>query len=235
MRTFDGLAADFKLAFVMKTGHISLQKSIVENMQSIEYKIISRIYGKGRGWCFTPKSFWDLGSAESIRITLFRLVRKHTIRRLATGLYDYPRHHAQLGLLSPSPDDVARALSAKDAVRIQPSGAYATNLLGLSEQVPAKIVYLTDGFSRRVKIGGREIRLKHTTPRNMVTAGRISGTVIQAFRFIGQDRLTDEHIAILRKKLSPQEKRCLYKDRVHAPAWMHKHLLKISEETRSNA
>ena len=204
-------------------------------MHPIENKIVSRIYGKGRGWCFTPKYFWDLGSAESVRTALFRLARKNTIRRLATGLYDYPRQHAQLGLLSPSPDDVAQALSSKEAVRVQPSGAYATNLLGLSEQVPAKIVYLTEGVSRRVKIGGREIRLKHTTPRNMVPAGRISGMVIQAFRFIGQDRLTDNHISILRKKLSPEEKKCLAKDRIHAPAWMHKQLMKIGKETPSNA
>jgi hypothetical protein len=204
-------------------------------MQSIEDKIISRIYGKGRGWCFTPRDFLDLGSAESVRIALFRLVRKRSIRRLANGLYDYPREHEQLGLISPSPDAIAQALSSRDAIRIQPSGAYATNLLGLSEQVPAKIVYLTDGISRRVKIGGREIRLKRTTPRNMATAGRISGTVIQAFRFIGKKRLTADHLETLRRRLSAQDKKCLIKDRIHAPAWMHKWLMNVGEETQSDA
>jgi hypothetical protein len=215
----------------MKIDYISLQEIRRNAMQTIENKIVRRIYGNGRGWCFTPKDFWDFGSAESVRIALFRLARKNTIRRLATGLYDYPRQDAQLGLLSPSPDDVAQAIASKDAVRVQPSGGYATNLLGLSEQVPAKIVYLTEGVSRCVKIGGREIKLKHTTPRNMITAGRISGTVIQAFRFIGKDRLTDTHIAILRKKLSPAEKARLVKDHIHAPAWMHKSLIKIGKDT----
>ena len=199
-------------------------------MQAIANKIVSRIYGNGRGWCFTPKEFADLGSTESVRIALFRLVKKKTIRRLAKGLYDYPLEHEQLGLLSPSPDAVARALAYRDAIRIQPTGAYATNLLGLSEQVPAKIVYLTDGRARRVKLGGREIRLKHTTPRNMTTAGRISGTVIQALSFIGKDRLTTVHVETLRRKLSADDKKCLSNDRIHAPSWMYKWLRQISEE-----
>jgi len=126
-----------------------------------------------------------MGSTESVRIALFRLVKKKTIRRLANGLYDYPREHEQLGLLSPSPDAIARALAHRDAIRVQPTGAYAANLLGLSEQVPAKVVHLTEGSTRRVKLDSREIRFKRTTPRNMVTAGRIGGTVIQALSYIG--------------------------------------------------
>jgi hypothetical protein len=47
--------------------------------------------------------------------------------------------------------------------------------------VPVKIVFLTDGPSRVVAFGGQQIMLRHTTPRNMATAGLISGTVIQAF------------------------------------------------------
>jgi len=219
----------------MKTGQLSLQEKRVQNMQAIANKIISRIYGNGRGWCFTPRDFADLGSIESVRIALFRLVKKRTIRRLANGLYDYPREHEQLGLLSPSPDAIARALARRDAIRVQPTGAYAANLLGLSEQVPAKVVYLTEGSARRVKLGGREIRLKRTTPRNMVTAGRISGTVIQALSYIGKDRLTTAHADTLRRKLSADDKQCLRADLIHAPSWMHKWLRQISEEKRSNA
>ena len=73
--------------------------------------------------------------------------------RLARGLYDYPKSHLQLGLLSPSVDAIAEALAGRDRLRIQPSGAYAANLLHLSEQVPAKAVFLTDGHSRRLKVG----------------------------------------------------------------------------------
>lgn len=190
-------------------------------MQSIENKIINRIYGKGRGWCFTPKAFLDLGSPEAVRITLHRLEKKGAIRRLTRGLYDYPKQHPSIGFLSPSPEKIAKALSMRDATRLQSSGAYAANLLGLSEQVPAKIVFLTDGPSRRVKIDRQEIVLKNTIPRNMATAGRTSGTVIQALRHIGSKQIVRHHIEHLKRTLSVGDKAQLKRDRVYAPGWMH--------------
>jgi Family of unknown function (DUF6088) len=47
----------------------------------------------------------------------------------------------QLGLLLPAIDAIAKALQGRDAVRLQPSGAYAANLLGLSDQVPMKFSF----------------------------------------------------------------------------------------------
>ncbi len=204
-------------------------------MQAIETTVISRIYGHGRGWCFTPKNFADLGSAEAVRIALFRLVRKKTIRRLAIGLYDYPKEHEELGLLSPTPDAIAAALAYRDSVRIQPTGAYAANLLGLSEQVPARIVFLTDGAPRRVRFRNQEIVLRRTTPRNMATAGRISGTVIQALRYIGKARVTSTHRQTLMRRLSAAEKRQLLKDRFHVPGWMRPLLEEIGGEGKPHA
>ena len=113
-------------------------------MDTVAYKIINRIHGHGRGWCFTPKHFLDLGSPEAIRISLHRLEKKGIIRRIARGLYDFPRKHPSIGVLSPNPQKIAAAISIRDSSRLQSSGAYAANRLGLSEQVPAKIVFLTD-------------------------------------------------------------------------------------------
>jgi hypothetical protein len=200
-------------------------------MQDISKTILSRIYGHGKGWSFTPKDFADLGSTESVRITLFRLAKRQIIRRLAKGIYDYPATHPQLGLLSPDPDAVAQALARHETSRIQATGSYAANLLGLSEQVPAKVVYLTDGRARRVKLGNLEIRLKQTTLRNMATAGRISGLVVQAFRYIGKDRLTPIHVRTLQRKLSAADKERLRTDLIHAPAWMRKPLRQVCEES----
>lgn len=39
-------------------------------MQPIEKMIKNRIYGKGRGWCFTPNRFSDLGNDDAIRQAL---------------------------------------------------------------------------------------------------------------------------------------------------------------------
>lgn len=195
--------------------------SPVRNIQSLNTKMRSRIHEHGRGWCFTPNAFLDLAGKDALWVALSRLVQKGIIRRLDRGLYDYPRQHTKLGLLSPDPDTVAKALASRDAIRLQASAAYAANLLGLSEQVPAKVVFLTDGPARRVNLGRREIILKSTTPRNMATADRISGTVIQALRFIGKKQINDAHIDHLRKLLPEEDKVQLHKDRVYAPGWMH--------------
>ena len=54
-------------------------------MQSIEDKVLSRIYGKGRGWAFFQKDFSDIGSRSSLDIALYRLVDKGTVRRAMRG------------------------------------------------------------------------------------------------------------------------------------------------------
>ena len=136
-----------------------------KHTQSIDNKVIHRIQGHGAGWVFTPAHFSDLGSRDAVASALKRYRQSGLIRQLARGLYDYPRHDPDLGMLTPSPDAVARALAGRDAVRLQPSGAYAANLLGLSAQIPMKIVYLTDGRYRTVQIGKKQILLKRTTPR----------------------------------------------------------------------
>src|SRR3989338_5661892 len=81
---------------------------------------------------------------------------------LVDPLVSYPRKHPDFGDMPPSVDRIAAALAEKDNLKIQPSGAYAANLLGLSDQVPAKIVFLTDGSSRMVQIGNWNIKLKKT-------------------------------------------------------------------------
>jgi Family of unknown function (DUF6088) len=160
---------------------------------------------------------------------LSRLATRGEVRRLARGLYEYPREHPELGTLSPDIEKVAKALAGKDRIRLQPAGAYATNLLGLSEQVPAKAVFLTDGPSRTVKIGRQEIQLRHTTPRNMAAAGRLSGLLMQAFRHLGHEHITPQRIAHLRRALPAKERRQLLKDLPLAPTWMHPLFRQLAE------
>ena len=190
-------------------------------MKTIDSRLKSRIYGSGRGSAFTPNDFLDIGGRDAVDKALSRLAAKGTIHRLARGLYEYPREHPELGKLSPDIGKVAKALAGKDRIRLQPAGAYATNLLGLSEQVPARVVFLTDGPSRTVKIGRQEIQLRRTTPRNMAAAGRLSGLLMQALRHLGKEHITPARVEHLKRTLPPKERRQLLKDLRLAPAWMH--------------
>lgn len=198
--------------------------------QAIDSRIVAAIHGRGRCSVFVPADFLDIGSREAVDVALHRLARKGTIRRLARGVYDFPKEHPVLGPLQPSPEAVARALAGRDRTRLQPTGAYAANALGLSEQVPAKVVFLTDGPSRTVRIGPMTIQLRRTTPRNMAAAGRLSGLLIQALRELGKDHMTPERRAHLKRALPAEKRRELIKDIRLAPAWMHPIFRELAEE-----
>jgi len=172
------------------------------------------------GTVITAAHFSAMGSRVAIDHALSRGARAGTIRKLARGLYDAPRRHPKLGLLAPSTDAVARALAGRDASRLQPSGAHAANLLGLSDQVPVRAVYLTDGRTRTVQVGKRTVALRRTTPRNMATAGRISGTVIQALRWVGRRGVDDRLLDALRRRLTDADRKQLLADIRFAPAWI---------------
>jgi hypothetical protein len=191
-----------------------------KHAKSIDSQMLQRMKARGRGWVFTSRDFLDLGGRDAVDKVLSRHAQSGSIRKLARGLYDYPLQDPQLGLLSPSIDAIAQALKERDAVRLQPSGAYAANLLGLSEQVPMKILFFTDGSSRRIQLGKLQIIFKRTTPRNMAVAGKISGVVIQALRYLGRRHVDGDVVAILGQRLSSSDKRQLLEDIRYAPAWI---------------
>jgi hypothetical protein len=201
-----------------------------KSTQSIDAKITYRIRGGGRGSVHVSGDFLDLGSREAVDLALHRLAKKGIIRRLARGVYDFPKRHPVLGLLSPSAAAVAEALAGRDRARLQPAGAYAANTLGLSEQVPAKAVFLTDGASRTVKVGPMTIQLRRTTPRNMAAAGRLSGLLIQALRELGKEHVTPTRVEHLKRTLPADKRRELLKDLKLAPAWMHPIFRELAEE-----
>lgn len=208
---------------------VSFSFEMGKHATSADTLIADRIRSRGPGWVFTPAAFSDLGTRTAIGLTLLRLRRAGQVRQLARGLYDVPKCDPQLGQLAPSVDAISDALKGRDAIRLQPSGAYAANLLGLTEQVPMKLVFLTDGRNRVVKIGRQVIELRRTTPRNMATAGRVSGLVIQALRFLGQSRASDEVVNQLAARLTADDKNQLLHDLAYAPAWMAPIFRRISE------
>lgn len=205
-------------------------KTSRKQAKSVDSQILAAIKAKGDGAVFVPTDFLDLGSRETVDIVLHRLVQKGIIRRLARGVYDFPREHPVLGQLQPSLEKIAEALVSRDGMRIQPAGAYAANILGLSEQVPAKVVFLTDGPSRIVQIGDSTIQLRHTTPKNMALAGHFSGLLIQALREIGKENITVERLEHLKRIIPLNKRQELLKDIRLAPEWMRSIFKKLAEK-----
>jgi len=181
-----------------------------KHANSVDNQLLGRIKAKGTGWVFTPADFLDLGSRTAVGLALM--------------------HHPRFGTMSPSTDSIANALKGRDDFRLQASGGHAANMLGLSDQVPVRTVFLTDGRSRKVQLGKRQIVLKNTTTRQMATAGRVSGTVIQALRWLGQRHIDDRMVAMLRRRLSDRDKQQLLKDLRYAPAWIAEIMRKVAAQ-----
>lgn len=208
----------------MAGGYLKMAKSVVDHVKD-------RVIEHGRGWCFTPKHFLDLDSDTGVRSALSRLQRDGFIRRLAQGIYDYPREHQTLGMLPPKVEEVVKAISEKNAIQFQPSGAYAANLVGLSEQVPGRIVFLTNGPSKKIKIGKQEILFRTTTEKNMHPAGTKVGLVIQAFRNLGKDNINNIALARTKKFLAGTDRNELIRYLKYAPQWIREHIFSIMDVT----
>ena len=204
-----------------------------KHKQSVDTQVLERIFAQGKGWVLTPTDFADLGSRTAVATALKRHKADGTIRQLGRGLYDRPRHDSKLGVLWPSLDAIVSAVKNRDAVRVQPTGAYAANLLGLSDQVPMRVFYLTDGPKRTIRLGEMTISFKHTTPRNMATADRISGLVIQALRWLGQSNVDNRTVKILQNRMDPSSRQQLLADIRHAPVWIANVIRHIVQESEA--
>ena len=192
-----------------------------------------------RAFTFAPLpsssvEFQELGSRAAVDEALSWLANEGIIRRLRRGLYDYPRLHPALGPVPPDPDLIAAALARKNGSRIQSTGARAANALGLSTQVAARPIYLTDGGRRTLQVGGQTIEMRHAAPRSLAGAGRIEGTVIQALRHLGQGQIGADIIERLRQTLTAREKAALRREAFSAPGWLVPTLLEVARpETKS--
>ena len=204
------------------------------SMKSQEKQILERIYGRGRGWAFSRKDFSLLTSPESIDKSLARLAEKGTIRRLARGLYDYPRQSRWLDqTLGPDMDQVAHALARKFGWSIQVTGSAALNILGLSTQVPTQYLYLSDGPTKTYEIAGVELRFKKARYTHLGTKLYQSALLVQAVEALGQGGLTPSHKPAIYRYLAPDGKlpeklkTAIAKDTQYVTGWIQQSILEL--------
>jgi hypothetical protein len=198
-------------------------------MQSIYDKVLTRIQRKGRGSSFSGKDFLDLATRSSVDKALSILSSSGTIRRVCRGIYDYPRFNEKLGgELSPDYDQVAHAVARRNGVRIEASGAWAANRLGLSTQVPAKIIYLTNGTSRDYKVGNQTVEFRRVGPKKLLAKKGPATLVVQALSHLGKKHVDEKVIELLRSRLPEKERRALLKDARYTTDWIYEVIKKIA-------
>jgi hypothetical protein len=200
-------------------------------MQTMRDHIFARIERLGPGKAFSAKDFLDIASRGTVDMAFGILMRDGKIRRIHHGLYDMPKINEALGgMLSPDIDEAARAIARRQRWKIIPDGAWAANLLGLSTQVPSKIIYLTDGPNSEVPIGRRIIHFKHARPKAMAGLEGKFALVVQALRYLGKESVGTREIDKLRDSLSPAEKRKLVKDARFGVDWIYEVAKRIAEK-----
>jgi hypothetical protein len=187
-------------------------------MKSITDQIISRIKRRKPGWVFTPKDFLDVGSRAAVDQVLSRLVKQGMVQRIDRGIYYYPKHSKLLGALSPTPDNIARALAPGD--KIFPSGAMAANLMRLSTQVPVKLAYLTNATDRTRRVAGQTIQLKRARVAWLNNIPDHANLTLQALSYLGRKNVDDQIINRCANMLTNKDLDALHQAMGYIPSWM---------------
>ncbi len=187
---------------------------------SISSQIAKRIKTQKKGKLLFPGDFADIGNVDAVKTSLSRLAKEGKLHRIAHGIYLNPKQDPVLGTVYPSMEEIAQAIAKRDKARIMPTGVYALHKLGLTTQVPMKVVYLTDGTARKIKIGKRHVTFKSTTPKKLATKGKISSLVIQALQEIGKDGLNEQVLSKIKSVLQQEDYKTAKEDAKLAPAWV---------------
>lgn len=201
--------------------------------KSIEYKILESTKKRGRGTFIFPSEFVRYGEQSTVNKALERLTNQGLILRIGRGIYYYPKEDKMLGLgvLYPTLEDIAEAVTRRDKARIVPTGLYALNRLGLSTQIPMNVVYLTDGYNRKLTLSnGATIQFKHTTPKNLAFNSHLAMLLTFALKSLGQDSITDEIKSQVRDLLMKDANRTVRQDYKLMPAWISSLIKSLYEE-----
>jgi len=207
----------------------------MNTVNSVHSQILREIGKMEPGNAVFPGDFKGIGSEASIKMAFVRLAKEGKLDRVSHGIYTVPKIDPRFGRIPPSLEDIAQAIADRDHARIRPAGAFALNKLGLSTQVPMKLVYLTDGAPRTIQIGKRTIKFKPAAPRSLLYKGPISGLAVQALKELGQKAVSGEVIDKLTKLLTNEDPELMRHDAKLAPNWISRILYVIlSNDTRND-
>ncbi len=176
------------------------------------------------GTIFIPDDFTACGTPDAVRSGLTRLCRNGQLYRFAKGIYYVPLYDKWDGTLrEPSLDTVALKIAQRDNARVIPTGAYALNQLGLSTQVPANIIYITDGSARQIKFGeGKSITFRHSNDlSNFAYQSQLMQLAVLAMREIGEKNITEVQKRTIKDIITKHVTEQDFKhDIVLAPTWI---------------
>lgn len=195
-------------------------------MSQLAQSILSQAQSLPEGGLLSPKEFLHLGSRAAIDQTLSRMAREGKLLRVARGVYSLPIQ-GRFGARPPSTESVMESIELASGETVVASGAAEANSLGLTTQVPTREIYLTSGPSRRLKLGIREVELKHGNRWQMLLGKRPAGKAIRALIWLGPEQ-APMVLEVLRRQLPSQEWEAMRQARARLPSWMAKAVSEVA-------
>lgn len=199
-----------------------------KHLNSVYSSIQDWIVAHGEGKIYFLNDFNSF-EADSVRQAFVRLVNDEIVIRLSPGIFLYPLK-TRFGIAYPSDYEIAKEIARRDSASILPSGMTAANMIGLSEQVPMKSVFLTDGTARTICVNGRNIIFKRGVPKNFTYKSRTIPLVVAGMKAMGKDNITDEGLRSIKRLLAKEARfdiDSLYSDILLAPEWIRKMITPI--------
>ena len=183
---------------------------------------------KNKGSIFVSSDFADIAGNEVVRKNLSLLTKRKILKRINHGLYLYPQYSKLTNEILPFDINAAtNAIARNYGWTIVPSGQTALNILGLSNQIPVTYEFLSDGPYRKYNIEGYHINFLHRTNKDLRSLSYKHALFISAIKALGQNRITDNEISILRSKLTPLERNQILNDTKYITKWIREVLEKV--------
>ena len=189
---------------------------------STREQIFNIIRKNKQGWAFSATDFMQQFSRAEIDLSFSNMTETGDIRRVIRGIYDYPMYSSLLGRrTAPDIHQIAKALARKFNWNIYPDGDTALNYLGLSTQIVAKIIYLSDGPTKKYDIDGTILEFKHISKKEIISNSENTMLVIQAIKAMGDKQITDGFVENLSKKFNAQEWQKIANDSSYTTTWIY--------------
>lgn len=185
--------------------------------ESIIGQIQARVKRSKSGQIFLPSDFKDLGTSAAIRKALSRLVEQKILIRMGQGIYVTAVHDKVFGEVLPSIEEIATSIAKKEHVKIMLTGQHALNKIGLSTQIPMKMVFLTNGTKKNINIGKSSIIFQPTTSKKLAMLGSISSLLFLGLEELDLKQLSKSEIEKIISLLKKEDTKKLKHDLKLAP------------------
>ncbi len=198
-------------------------------------QVKKRVAESSAGDIFIPSDFFDIAEAVKINKCLNRMVEGGLLRRIMRGIYMKPRYSTLLNKdVPPKVDSIAKAIARNYGWTIAQFGDTALNLLGLTTQVPAVWVYISDGPYKSYEFDGMTIKFKHTDNKNELTnISYKAALVVQAFKTIGRENVTGRDLQKIARVLTEKEKLQILNESKRVTGWVYEMIKSLNKEAKN--